>query len=82
MSWRITVTSESHDPRTNTWRKHTTKYGPYLTQDGAVAEVRAAVEHHREAAPGAAPARVVAVVEEPTAAHVAEVTTFRFYEIA
>lgn len=82
MSWRITVTSESHDPRTNTWPKRMTKYGPYLTQDGASAEVRAAVEHHRETAPGAAPSRVVAAVEEPTAAYVAEVATINFYELA
>jgi hypothetical protein len=81
MSWRITVTSESWNLATNTWTKRETKYGPYLTQDGASAEVRAAVEHHRETAP-VRPARVVAVVTEPTAAYVAEVVTINFYAYA
>jgi hypothetical protein len=78
VSWRINVSSQSWLPATNTWRERTTLYGPYLTYEGAAAEVRAAVEHHRETAE-VAPMRVVASVEAPAAAHVAEVATFRFY---
>ena len=77
MSWRITVTSQSWIPTTNVWRERTTLYGPYLTYEGASAEVRDAVAHHRETAE-VEPLHVVATVEAPSAAQVAEIITHRF----